>query len=299
MMTAPHVSQGTAVDDVSDGTAGWSHPACRQTSAQMALQTDQDHALVDKLYQLYGQSTVRERATATSGKAARWGIALVEAAIGYEWFVSGLNKILNGHFTAGLDSTLRDAMKNNTNGWWVSLTQHLVLPNVNLIGPLVPIGELLLALGFFTGAALWLLRRPAGRWTRFLPLGVIGALLASALMTTNFYLMAGNTLPGLDPANAFNEGLSIDGLLTVIGVGLIAAHASSLRTHRAASSADTSRADGDYLQHAASGADVSLPWGPVHGGGRGYALGTGNGRRCGHRGRVPVRGRRARPRRGQ
>jgi hypothetical protein len=80
---------------------------------------------------------------------------------------------------------------------------------------------------------------------------VIGALLASALMTTNFYLMAGNTLPGLDPANAFNEGLSIDGLLTMIAVGLIAAHVSSLRTHGAASLRDMSRADGACLQRAA------------------------------------------------
>jgi hypothetical protein len=179
----------------------------------------------------------------------------VEAAIGYEWLLSGLNKILNGHFTSGLGSTLRGAMKNNPNGWWVSLTRNLVVPNVHLFGPLIPIGELLLAVGLFLGAGLWLTSRPSGRWAGILTYGVIGAVVASALMTANFYLMSGSTLPGLDPANAFNEGLSIDGLLTLIAVGLTAAHALTLRTHRTVIATgdvcDIHCTDAKYLRQAA------------------------------------------------
>lgn len=251
MMNTMTLDQGMTARDDDDMKPSPSSQASRLPHPRGARHTQADNPVVDKLYQLYGQSTERERAAATSGRATRWGIALVEAAIGYEWLLSGLNKFLNGHFTAGLASTLRDAMKNNPNGWWVSLTQHLVVPNLNLFGPLVPIGELLIALGFFASATLWVVRRPAGRRTRFLPFGVIGALLGSTMMTANFYLMAGNTLPGLDPANAFNEGVSIDGLLTMIGVGLIAAHGSSLRAHRIASSMDRLRSDSDYLQPAA------------------------------------------------
>jgi hypothetical protein len=220
-------------------------------SSRGGLDNDHANALVAKLYQLYGQSRARERVTATNSRPARWGIALVEAAIGYEWLLSGLNKILNGHFTAGLAATLRDAMKNNPNSWWVSLTQHLVIPNIPLFGPLVPIGELLIALGFFTGAALWVTGALARPGKNVLSLGVIGALLASVLMTTNFYLMAGNTLPGLDPAVAFNEGLSLDGLLTLIGAGLITAHVSSLRSMRFTSSENASPSDVEYLQRVA------------------------------------------------
>jgi hypothetical protein len=211
----------------------------------------QHDARVGKLYQLYRQSVEKERATATSGNAARRGIALVEAAIGYEWLLSGLNKLLNGHFTFGLAATLRQAMKNNPNGWWVTLTRHLVVPNLHLLGPLVPIGELLLALGFFTGAALWATGIPSRRRNPLLAFGVIGALLASALMTANFYLMSGNALPGLDPANAFNEGLSIDGLLTLIVAGLIAAHASALRAQSVVASRDISDAQTRSLRRVA------------------------------------------------
>jgi hypothetical protein len=250
MMNATTLDRGmTARDDGGTG-AGTSGQARGYTQERSAGFAHGDDAVVDKLYQLYGRSTERERATATSGSAARWGVALVEAAIGFEWLLSGLNKILNGHFTAGLAATLHKAMTNNPNGWWVTLTQHLVVPNLQLFGPLVPIGELLIALGFFTGAIRWLTVGSTRRRTPFVTFGVIGALLASVLMTTNFYLMAGNTLPGLNPSNAFNEGLSIDGLLTLIGAGLICAHASSLRIHSGASR-DASHTDTHSLERAA------------------------------------------------
>jgi hypothetical protein len=226
-MSTATLDQVTTTCDTSNSRpvdAAWAQPPVPGVPV-----ATQHNAVVDKLYHLYGQSRERERAAASIGSAPRWGIALVEAAIGNEWLLSGLNKVLNGHFTGGLTATLRGAMKNNPNGWWVTLTRNLVVPNVHLVGPLVPIGELLLALGFFMGAVLWLTNRPAGQWTRMLTFGVIGALAASALMTANFYLMSGNTLPGLDPANAFNEGLSIDGLLTMIAGGLIAGHALALR----------------------------------------------------------------------
>lgn len=75
------------------------------------------------------------------------------------------------------------------------------------------------------GAALWASGQfPAHRWTRRLNLGVLGALLGGAGMTANYYMMSGATLPGLNPANAFNEGLSIDGLLTLVAVGLGVIH---------------------------------------------------------------------------
>jgi len=49
-------------------------------------------------------------------------------------------------------------------------------------------------------------------------------------MTANYYLMAGETLPGLNPGNPFNEGLSIDGMLTLVAVGLLVVHVAPLWT---------------------------------------------------------------------
>jgi thiosulfate dehydrogenase [quinone] large subunit len=157
------------------------------------------------------------------------GLALVEALIGYEWLLSALNKMLSPAFRSGLAGQLKMAMAGNPNGWWVALTKAMVLPHAQLWAVLAEVGELLVALGFFAGAALWASGRfPAQRWARRVNLVVIGALLGSAVMTANYYLMAGATLPGLDPSNPFNEGLSIDGLLTLIALGLLLVHAAPL-----------------------------------------------------------------------
>ena len=116
---------------------------------------------------------------------------------------------------------------------------RLVLPHAQLCAVLVEVGELLVALGFFAGAVLWASGQfPAHRWTRRLNLGVLGALVGGALMTANYYVMSGATLPGLDPANAFNEGLSIDGLLTLVAVGLGVIHILPLRSRTRSATAD-------------------------------------------------------------
>jgi hypothetical protein len=54
------------------------------------------------------------------------------------------------------------------------------------------------------------------------------ALLGGALLTANYYLMGGNTVPGLDPGKAFQEGIDIDGLATLLALALVAAHVTLL-----------------------------------------------------------------------
>jgi thiosulfate dehydrogenase [quinone] large subunit len=162
-------------------------------------------------------------------QTAAVGLAMVEALIGYEWLLSALNKILSPTFRSGLAGQLKMAMAGNPNGWWVALATRLILPHAQLWAVLAEVGELLVALGFIAGAALWASGRfPVRRWARRVNVVVIGALLGSAMMTANYYVMAGQTLPGLDPSNPFNEGLSIDGLLTLIAVGLLLLHAAPL-----------------------------------------------------------------------
>ena len=50
------------------------------------------------------------------------------------------------------------------------------------------------------------------------------------MMSVNYAVLGGDTLPGLNPANPFNEGLSIDSLLVIIGVGLLLVHVAASRT---------------------------------------------------------------------
>lgn len=172
---------------------------------------------------------LRQTKAYTHTQPAALGLALVEAVIGYEWLLSALNKILSPSFSSGLVRQMAMAMHGNPNTWWVALVKRLVLPQAHLFAALVEVGELFVALGFFAGALLWASGRfPATRWARRLNVAVLAALLGGALMTANYYVMSGATLPGLDPGNPFNEGLSIDGLLTFIALGLLVVHIAPL-----------------------------------------------------------------------
>lgn len=181
-----------------------------------------------------------EAAPVVRAHVAALGLALVEALIGYDWLLSALNKLLSPAFRSGLAGQLTMSMHGNPNAWWVALMRRLVLPHAPLFAVLVEVGELLVALGLFAGAALWASgqfpgRLPGRRWARWLNAGALLALAGGALMTANYYVMSGATLPWLDPGNPFNEGLSIDGLLTLIALGLLAIHLAPLRAATARS----------------------------------------------------------------
>src|SRR5581483_8475455 len=79
----------------------------------------------------------------------RWGLALVEAVLGYLWLVSALNKLLNAQFRPGLAHVLQGQFKGNPNQWWVALTRGLVLPHAQIWAAVVQAAELLVALGYF------------------------------------------------------------------------------------------------------------------------------------------------------
>jgi len=166
----------------------------------------------------------------TNGRAGRWGLALVEVAIAYEWLVSSLNKILDPRFGSGLAHELRQDLRDNPNRWYSTLLRNVVVPHTPIYATLIEIGEFLVGLGFLVGALLWLSRRlAASAWARLLTLAAMAAVAAGGLMTAAYYLNAGNTLPGLNPGNPYSEGLSIDGVLTLIAVGLLVAHGLTLR----------------------------------------------------------------------
>ena len=177
---------------------------------------------------------------------ARWGLALVEGVIGYVWLLSALNKWLNPHFRPSLAHMLQGQVQDNPNHWWVAFIRWLVLPHAPFWAALIQVGELLVALGYFGGVALWLSGWfPHAPWARRANWGVLLALLGGALMTANYYLMNGETVPGLNPSGAYAEGLSIDGLVTLLALALFAVHLLALR---ARSARDSGRRE---LQHGA------------------------------------------------
>jgi hypothetical protein len=145
------------------------------------------------------------------------GLLLVQLAIGYEWAMSGLAKIVRGGFPSGLAAELRDKSQGAA-GWYKSFLDNVVIPHGSAWGYAIEIGELLIGLALIAAALVWLFR-----WERLSPRGHSNVFLTIALaslgaifMAVNFHLANGAPHPWLIPKSGFDEGVDLDSLLPVI-----------------------------------------------------------------------------------
>ena len=97
-----------------------------------------------------------------SQKPARWLLAAVQAIIGWEWLMSGGNKLLSGTFPQGLAETLTSMMKNNPDSWYVAFLQHSVLPQSVFYGYLIEWTEITIGI-ILLGGAFLLLAQPRSK----------------------------------------------------------------------------------------------------------------------------------------
>jgi hypothetical protein len=145
------------------------------------------------------------------------GLLIVQAFVGYEWFDSGLTKIVRGGFPSGLASDLTDRVK-GADGWYRSFIDSSIVPNAVAFGYLIEIGELLVGIAFIAAALVWLTR-----WQQLPDLGQYAVLavtvlasLAGVFMAVNFHLANGGTHPWLIPKDGFDESVDLDSLLPMI-----------------------------------------------------------------------------------
>ena len=131
-----------------------------------------------------------------SQKPTRWLLAAIQAIIGWEWLMSGSNKLLSGTFPQGLAETLTSMMKDNPDGWYVAFLQHTILPQSVLYGYLIEWTEVTIGI-ILLGSAGVLLSSPRRkgqaqyRLALAYSLAAIGAALVGAFLTINFHFLAG------------------------------------------------------------------------------------------------------------
>ena len=147
------------------------------------------------------------------------GLLIVVIIIGYEWFISGLTKILHGDFVSGLADEMADKLA-DAPSWYASFLNSTVIPNASTFGYLIEFGEVLIGLTFIVGSLLWLFA-----WKR-LPLKVqstvlwltVAAAIGGIFMALNFHFANGLTHPWLIPADSFDEGVDFDSFLVVMNM---------------------------------------------------------------------------------
>ncbi|MBX4205433.1 MAG: hypothetical protein KW788_04630 [Candidatus Doudnabacteria bacterium] len=174
-------------------TAGWSDDDIRDGFAYINLYTE--HPLG------YKKDPKPER-----GPIVHDRLAWVAICLGYLWLISGLNKILGGLFVPGFPDFVRNQIENGQ-AWpfYKNILSSVVLPNANLIAPLIQfselgIGAVLILLGFWNFLSV-------GFWRNFV---LCLASIASFVMILNIILSLGLPFPWIDKANAFAQGVSLE-----------------------------------------------------------------------------------------
>jgi len=154
------------------------------------------------------------------------GLLLVQLVVGYEWFASGLSKLVRGDFPGGLAAELRERAEGAA-GWYRSFLDGAVLPHSRAFGYLIEIGELVTGLVLMGAALVWLLAR--GRLRRracaAVYLATTTAAVAGIVLAVNFHLASGGPPPWALPGASFDEAVDLDSLvvalhLVLLGVGV-------------------------------------------------------------------------------
>lgn len=147
------------------------------------------------------------------------GFLVVAIVIGYEWFMSGLVKFVQGDFPAGLaDELLEKAAGTAT--WYGRFLKSAVVPVAKLFGYVIETTELLAGVALIAGPLIWIFAwdRVSDRIRRsvlfFMALAAIGV----AFLAINLHLANGASHPWLIPGDAFDEGIDLDSVLPAIQI---------------------------------------------------------------------------------
>lgn len=154
------------------------------------------------------------------------GLLAIQVILGYEWFMSGLTKIVRGGFPSGLADELTEKSEGAAS-WYVSFLDSVVIPNGSTFGVLIILGELAVGASLIVAAALWAFRWEAlgsGGRTAVLAATFVAAL-GGIFMNVNFHLANGSAHPWLIPGEGFDEGVDLDSLMPAIQLVLVAVSA--------------------------------------------------------------------------
>lgn len=156
------------------------------------------------------------------------GLLAIQILIGYEWFMSGLTKIVRGGFPSGLADELTEKSEGAAS-WYESFLDSVVIPNASTFGALIIMAELAVGAALIAAAALWAFRwETLGGGGRVAVLATtFGAALGGIFMNVNFHLANGSAHPWLIPGEGFDEGVDLDSLMPAIQLVLAAVGAAT------------------------------------------------------------------------
>ena len=160
-----------------------------------------------------------------SGNAALAAGALIQAALGLEFFFAGLNKTLNPNYLSQFQAIVGNSPA-ATSGPLAPVLQLLVLPNLDVTAQLARWTELG-AGAVLLITALEVLRRrlsaPIGAQHAYEPLVALAAALSAlalGVMSLITYAILGGALPTINPNISFSSPIAIELMLVPLALGI-------------------------------------------------------------------------------
>jgi uncharacterized membrane protein YphA (DoxX/SURF4 family) len=141
-------------------------------------------------------------------------LLLVQLCLGYEWFVSGLTKIVHGDFPGRLSAELGDVGK-HAPGWYRGILTNAIEPHAHVVGYGIEVTELLAGLVLIGAALIWLIRgsRLSDRARLTIQFAIGAATLVALVLLVNFELANGGAFGMRLAADSFDEGIDLDTLM--------------------------------------------------------------------------------------
>jgi len=161
----------------------------------------------------------------SSGNTALGASALIQAVIGVEFTLSGVNKLAEPHYVADFNGYVRST-PGATQGILSSLVQTLVLPHIGVFARLIEVSELLVGVILLLGAVEIGRRRFSGRLgarhSYEAPVALVSALagLAAAGLALSIGMLLGEGLPTIMPGRAFTTAIPVELLIVPLGVAI-------------------------------------------------------------------------------
>jgi hypothetical protein len=167
----------------------------------------------------------RTRRIPASGNAALAASGLIQAALGVEFFLSGLNKFADPNFVRNFRLFV-DASPGTQTGLLAPLIHAVVQPNIAFFANLTKFIELGLGIVLLLGAIEVARRRLSGRIAAQhgyeAPVALIAALagLATAALSLAIALLMGQQLPTITPGRALTTAIPVEQVLVPLGIAV-------------------------------------------------------------------------------
>jgi hypothetical protein len=160
-----------------------------------------------------------------SGNAALVASALIQAALGVEFFLSGLNKFADPTYVRNFRLFV-DASPGSHTGLLAPLVHAIVQPNIAFFAELTKFIELSLGIVLLLGAIEVGRRRLAGRIAAQhgyeAPVALVAALagLVAAGLSLSIALLMGQQLPTITPGRALTTAIPVEQVLVPLGIAV-------------------------------------------------------------------------------